>query len=66
MSRPPLTPRQIVILTHVIDAYIAGGHPVGSKTLVELGAVDSVLLEPSDDYTKRLLSDTPSLEAVQS
>ena len=34
--------------------------------IVELGAVDSVLLEPSDDYTKRLLSDTPSLEAVQS
>jgi peptide/nickel transport system ATP-binding protein len=34
--------------------------------IVELGAVDSVLLEPSDDYTKRLLADTPSLEAVQS
>ena len=34
--------------------------------IVELGAVDSVLLDPSDDYTKRLLSDTPSLEAVQS
>jgi peptide/nickel transport system ATP-binding protein len=34
--------------------------------IVELGAVDSVLLAPSDDYTKRLLSDTPSLEAVQS
>jgi len=40
-ARLPLTPRQIVILTHVIDAYIAGGHPVGSKTLVELGAVDA-------------------------
>jgi peptide/nickel transport system ATP-binding protein len=34
--------------------------------IVELGAVDSVLLKPSDEYTKRLLSDTPSLEAVQS
>jgi heat-inducible transcriptional repressor len=35
----PLTPRQVAILTQVIDAYIASGHPVGSKTLVELGAV---------------------------
>jgi heat-inducible transcriptional repressor len=35
----PLTPRQVAILTQVIDAYIATGHPVGSKTLVELGAV---------------------------
>ena len=41
MSRPPLTPRQVVILTHVIDSYIATGHPVGSKTLVEAGAVDA-------------------------
>ena len=32
--------------------------------IVELGAVDPVLLEPTDDYTQRLLSDTPSLEAV--
>jgi heat-inducible transcriptional repressor len=30
-----------VILTQLIDAYIATGHPVGSKTLVELGAVDA-------------------------
>ena len=30
-----------MILTQVIDAYIASGHPVGSKTLVELGAVDA-------------------------
>jgi peptide/nickel transport system ATP-binding protein len=34
--------------------------------IVELGAVDQVLMEPSDEYTRRLLSDTPSLEAVQS
>ena len=34
--------------------------------IVELGAGRPVLLEPADDYTKRLLSDTPSLEAVQS
>ncbi|MGH3074229.1 MAG: heat-inducible transcriptional repressor HrcA [Gaiellales bacterium] len=41
MSRQPLTPRQVVILTHVIDSYISSGHPVGSKTLVELGAVEA-------------------------
>src|SRR5918912_1656943 len=40
-ARRPLTPRQIVILTQLIDAYIATGHPVGSKTLVELGAVSA-------------------------
>ncbi|HEX5260793.1 MAG TPA: ABC transporter ATP-binding protein [Gaiellales bacterium] len=34
--------------------------------IVELGAVDQVLMDPSDDYTRRLLADTPSLEAVQS
>ena len=39
--RLPLTPRQILILTRVVDAYIAAGHPIGSKTLVELGAVDA-------------------------
>ncbi|MGZ4431858.1 MAG: peptide ABC transporter ATP-binding protein, partial [Gaiellales bacterium] len=33
--------------------------------IVELGGVDRVLLEPSDEYTRRLLSDTPSLEAVE-
>jgi peptide/nickel transport system ATP-binding protein len=32
--------------------------------IVELGSVDTVLLEPRDDYTKALLADTPSLEAV--
>ena len=40
-ARSPLTPRQLVILTHLVDAYIATGHPVGSKTLVELGAVEA-------------------------
>jgi peptide/nickel transport system ATP-binding protein len=32
--------------------------------IVELGTVDSVLLEPGDDYTKALLADTPSLGAA--
>jgi len=32
--------------------------------IVELGAVDRVLHEPTDDYTRRLLSDTPSLETA--
>ena len=32
--------------------------------IVELGAVERVLNEPGDDYTKALLADTPSLEAV--
>jgi len=30
-----------MILTRVVDAYIAGGHPVGSKFLVEAGGLDA-------------------------
>jgi heat-inducible transcriptional repressor len=43
MSTPehPLTPRQALILLRVVAEYIATGHPVGSKTLVESGAVDA-------------------------
>jgi heat-inducible transcriptional repressor len=41
MSRPPLTPRQAMILTQVVDAYIRSGHPIGSKALVEGGAIDA-------------------------
>jgi peptide/nickel transport system ATP-binding protein len=33
--------------------------------IVELAGVDEVLESPSDDYTQRLLSDTPSLEAAR-
>jgi heat-inducible transcriptional repressor len=36
-----LTPRQALILTRVVTEYIATGHPVGSKALVESGAVDA-------------------------
>jgi peptide/nickel transport system ATP-binding protein len=32
--------------------------------IVELGNVDRVLHEPADDYTRRLLADTPSLESA--
>ena len=32
--------------------------------IVELGGVEDVLRSPTADYTKRLLADTPSLEAV--
>jgi peptide/nickel transport system ATP-binding protein len=32
--------------------------------IVELGDVDRVLLAPGDEYTRRLLSDTPSLETA--
>ncbi|MGN6378379.1 MAG: ABC transporter ATP-binding protein [Gaiellales bacterium] len=32
--------------------------------IVELGDVDRVLLEPADEYTRRLLADTPSLETA--
>jgi ABC-type dipeptide/oligopeptide/nickel transport system ATPase component len=32
--------------------------------IVELGQVGAVLHEPKDEYTKALLADTPSLEAV--
>ena len=35
----PLSSRQELILCEVVSAYIAGGQPVGSKTLVESGAV---------------------------
>jgi peptide/nickel transport system ATP-binding protein len=32
--------------------------------IIELGAVDQVLESPQDPYTRRLLSDTPSLEVA--
>jgi peptide/nickel transport system ATP-binding protein len=32
--------------------------------IVELGPVDQVLKDPTDDYTRRLLADTPSLETA--
>jgi peptide/nickel transport system ATP-binding protein len=32
--------------------------------IVELGVVDHVLASPTDEYTRRLLSDTPSLEST--
>ena len=32
--------------------------------IVELAGVDSVLQSPSDDYTRRLLADTPSFETA--
>jgi heat-inducible transcriptional repressor len=36
-----LTPRQQQILLHVVAEYIATGHPVGSKSLVEQGVVEA-------------------------
>jgi heat-inducible transcriptional repressor len=38
-AQPTLTPRQAQILSCVVAEYIATGHPVGSKTLVESGAI---------------------------
>jgi heat-inducible transcriptional repressor len=35
----PITPRQELILQRVVEAYVAGGQPVGSKTLVAAGAI---------------------------
>jgi peptide/nickel transport system ATP-binding protein len=32
--------------------------------IIELGKVDTVLDSPREDYTKRLLADTPSLEGA--
>jgi heat-inducible transcriptional repressor len=36
----PLTPRQERVLARVVEAYVATGSPVGSKTLVERAAID--------------------------
>ena len=36
-----LTPRQAQILMRVVSEYIQSGHPVGSRLLVESGAVDA-------------------------
>jgi heat-inducible transcriptional repressor len=36
-----LTERQALILQRVVSEYIATGHPVGSKSLVESGAIDA-------------------------
>src|SRR6476660_10298067 len=36
-----LTPRQREILRHLVEEYVASGHPVGSKTLVERGGVEA-------------------------
>jgi peptide/nickel transport system ATP-binding protein len=33
-------------------------------SIVELGRADQVLLEPTDDYTRRLLSDSPQIESA--
>jgi peptide/nickel transport system ATP-binding protein len=33
-------------------------------SIVELGVVDHVLKSPTDEYTRRLLADTPSLEST--
>ena len=42
MSQPPdLSPRQVQILTDVVASYIATGHPVGSRTLVETNDIDA-------------------------
>jgi ABC-type dipeptide/oligopeptide/nickel transport system ATPase component len=32
--------------------------------IIELGTVDHILQDPEDEYTRRLLSDTPSLEVA--
>ncbi len=40
-ARPDLTPRQAQILTRVVAQYIATGQPVGSRLLVESGAVEA-------------------------
>jgi peptide/nickel transport system ATP-binding protein len=37
---------------------------MSSGRIVELGSVERVLQAPSDDYTQRLLADTPSLETA--
>ena len=37
---------------------------MSSGRIVELGTVERVLHSPSDDYTQRLLADTPSLETA--
>jgi heat-inducible transcriptional repressor len=39
-GKPTLTPRQEEILACVVEAYVAAGSPVGSKTLVERSRLD--------------------------
>ena len=36
---PPLSPRQEALLLRVVEAYIEAGVPIGSRTLVEQGAI---------------------------
>ena len=36
---PPLSPRQEALLLRVVEAYIEAGVPIGSRTLVERGAI---------------------------
>jgi peptide/nickel transport system ATP-binding protein len=33
-------------------------------SIVELGGSEQVLLDPADEYTRRLLADSPQIEAV--
>src|SRR5436309_14032105 len=40
-QEPQLTPRQALILLRVVADYIATGHPVGSRALVESGAIEA-------------------------
>jgi peptide/nickel transport system ATP-binding protein len=37
---------------------------MSSGRIVELGTVERVLQSPTDDYTRALLADTPSLETA--
>ena len=38
-DRKPLSPRQEALLLRVVEAYIEAGVPIGSRTLVEQGAI---------------------------
>ena len=57
----------LLFVTHnlaLIRTLVAGGRGHERGRIVERGLVDGVLDDPKADYTKRLLSDTPSLEAA--
>ncbi|MEO9174970.1 MAG: peptide ABC transporter ATP-binding protein, partial [Gaiellales bacterium] len=59
----------LVFVTHnlaLISTIASRVAVLSAGRIVEQGPVRQVLESPADDYTRRLLADTPTLEAVVS